>query len=114
MLALKGNQGTFRDDVEEFLIEQKYNEYNDFQPSRHQTLEKSHGRIEPQTVTVTADIDWLKERHPWAGLASIVLVESCREIGARTEREDSVPRRGVRTPTFGKAQVLIRTPRRAT
>ena len=27
--------------------------------------------------------------------------------------EDSVPRRGVRAPTFGKARVLIRTPRRA-
>jgi predicted transposase YbfD/YdcC len=87
VLSLKGNQGTLRDDVEEFFVEQKANEYNDCQPSRHQTLEKSHGRIEIRTVTVTSDIDWLKERHPWAGLASIVLVESCREIGARTEHE---------------------------
>jgi predicted transposase YbfD/YdcC len=87
VLSLKGNQGTLRDDVEEFFVEQKANEYNDCQPSRHQTLEKSRGRIEIRTVTVTSDIDWLKERHPWAGLASIVLVESCREIGARTEHE---------------------------
>ena len=87
VLSLKGNQGTLRDDVEEFFVEQKDNEYNDCQPSGHKTLEKSHGRIEIRTVTVTSDIDWLKERHPWAGLASIVLVESCREIGARTEHE---------------------------
>lgn len=87
VLALKGNQGTLRDDVEEFFTEQKANKYADCEPSRHETLEKSHGRIETRTVTVVGNIDWLTERHPWAGLASIVMVESCREIGAKTERE---------------------------
>jgi predicted transposase YbfD/YdcC len=85
--ALKGNQGTLRDDVEEFFTEQKANEYADCKPSRHQTLEKSHGRIETRTVTVVDEIDWLKERHAWTGLASIVMVESRREIGAKNEHE---------------------------
>lgn len=87
VLALKGNQGTLRDDVEEFFIEQKANGYADCKPSRHETLEKSHGRIETRTVTAIGGIDWLEERHPWAGLTSIVMVESCREIGAKTEHE---------------------------
>ena len=87
VLALKGNQGTLRDDVEEFFTEQKANNYADCKPSRHATLEKSHGRIETRTVTVVGAIDWLAERHPWVGLASIVMVESCREIGAKVERE---------------------------
>lgn len=87
VLALKGNQGTLRDDVEEFFIEQKANKYADCKPSRHETLEKSHGRIETRTVTVISDIDWLVERHPWAGLAGIVMVESCREIAGKSERE---------------------------
>ncbi len=87
VLALKGNQGTLRDDVEEFFIEQKANEYADCKPSRHETLEKSHGRIERTTVTVVGDIDWLTERHPWAGLAGIVMVESCRELGSKIEHE---------------------------
>jgi predicted transposase YbfD/YdcC len=87
VLALKGNQGTLRDDVEEFFTEQKANEYADCKPSRHQTLEKSHGRIETRTVTVVDEIDWLKERHAWTGLASIVMVESRREIGAKNEHE---------------------------
>ena len=87
VLALKGNQGTLRDDVEEFFIEQKANKYADCTPSCHETLEKSHGRIETRTVTVVDDIDWLKERHAWAGLASIVMVESCREIAGKSERE---------------------------
>ena len=47
----------------------------------------TNSRIETRTVTVVGDIDWLKERHAWTGLASIVMVESCREIGAKTERE---------------------------
>jgi len=87
VLALKGNQGMLRDDVECFFIEQKANGYADCTPSRHQTLEKSHGRIETRTVTVIRAIDWLVERHPWDGLAGIVMVESRREIGAKCERE---------------------------
>ena len=87
VLALKGNQGTLRDDVEEFFTEQKANEYADCKPSCHETLEKSHGRIETRTVTVIGDIDWLKDRHPWAGLASIAMVESCREIAGKIESE---------------------------
>ena len=87
VLALKGNQGALRDDVEEFFIEQKANNYANCTPSQHETLEKSHGRIETRTVTVVGAIDWLKERHAWTGLASIVMVESCREMAGKSERE---------------------------
>ena len=87
VLALKGNQGALRDDVEEFFIEQKANNYANCTPSQHETLEKSHGRIETRTVTVVGAIDWLKERHAWTGLVSIVMVESCREMAGKSERE---------------------------
>ena len=87
VLALKGNQGTLRNDVEEYFIEQKASKYADCKPSRHETLEKSHGRIETRTVTAVGDIEWLRERHPWTGLASIVMVESYREVGTKSERE---------------------------
>jgi len=88
VLALKGNQGTLRDDVEEFFAEQKANEYGDCKPSRHQTIEKSHGRIETRTVTVVGAVDWLNERHAWSGLTSIVMVESCREIAGSRQLEN--------------------------
>ena len=87
VLALKGNQGALRDDVEEFFIAQKANNYANCTPSQHETLEKSHGRIETRTVTVVGAIDWLKERHAWSGLVSIVMVESCREMAGKSERE---------------------------
>jgi predicted transposase YbfD/YdcC len=87
VLALKGNQGTLREDVELFFTEQKAREYRDCSVDRHETIEKSHGRIETRIVTAIGDLGWLQERHQWPGLAGIVMVESRREIGARTERE---------------------------
>ena len=88
VLALKGNQGTLNDDVELFFTEQKARKFKDAKASRHETLEKSHGRIETRRFTSIGDIDWLKERHDWVGLKSIVMVESIREfVGGKTERE---------------------------
>ena len=88
VLALKGNQGTLRDDVALFFTAHKESPFKDIAVSRHQTLEKSHGRIETRSITALDQIDWLKKRHDWAGLKSIVMVESVREIiGGKTEHE---------------------------
>jgi len=88
VLALKGNQGLLSQDVELFFGEQKACKFEDTAVSRHQTVEKSHGRIETRTYTSIDGIDWLKERHDWVGLKSIVMVESIREIiGGKTESE---------------------------
>jgi len=90
VLALKGNQGTLRDDVELFLTEQAERGFADAVASRHETLEKSHGRIETRITTATDDIAWLRQRHSWPGLESIVMVDSVREIigpTAKVERE---------------------------
>src|SRR5712672_564882 len=87
VLALKGNQGTLRQDVELFATEQKANGFKDTEVSRHQTVDGDHGRIETRTYTAFHDIDWLKERHDWPGLNGVVMVESTREIGDKIERE---------------------------
>ena len=88
VLALKGNQGTLRCDVETFFAEQKERGFADAAMSRHETLEKSHGRIETRTYSAIDATGWLTERHTWAGLKSIVMVESTREIvGGKTEHE---------------------------
>lgn len=88
VLALKGNQGALRDDVTEFFAEQKERRFADAAISRHQTLEKSHGRIETRTYSAIDASGWLAERHRFAGLKSIVMVESTREIiGGKTETE---------------------------
>lgn len=91
VLGLKGNQGTLRDDVELLFSEQSARDFADISATRHQSVEKSHGRIETRCVTATQDIDWLKNAHSWPGLKSIVRVETVRELGihagAKIERE---------------------------
>ena len=87
VLALKGNQGSLREDVELFAAEQKSNGFKDTKVSRHETVDGDHGRIETRAYTVIHDIAWLQERHNWPGLKSVVMVESTREIGDKTERE---------------------------
>jgi len=87
ILALKGNQGTLREDVELFANEQKAKGFSDTTVSADETVDGDHGRIETRRVTVLHDIAWLQERHDWPGLKGIVVIDSTREIGARTERE---------------------------
>jgi predicted transposase YbfD/YdcC len=87
VLALKGNQGTLREDVELFAAEQKANGFKDAKISRHQTVDGDHGRIETRIYTAIHDVAWLQERHGWPGLQGVVMVESTREIADKIERE---------------------------
>ena len=87
IFSLKGNQGTLRDDVELFFKEQMKVDFADMPATCHETVEKSHGRIEVRKVTVCADVGWLQQRHDWPGLASIVMVEYVAEEGSKTRRE---------------------------
>src|SRR5271168_2864404 len=80
ILALKGNQGTLREDVEVFANEQKIAGFKDTTISAHETVDGDHGRIETRNYIVIHDVDWIQERHKWPGLKGIVMVESQREI----------------------------------
>jgi len=88
VLALKGNQGSLREDVELFVAEQKAKGFQDTTISRDQTVDGDHGRIETRTTTVIHDVAWLQERHDWPGLKGVVMVESVREIDGKTEQEN--------------------------
>ena len=87
VLALKGNQGTLREDVELFAAEQKAKGFKDTLISQDQTVDGDHGRIETRTTTVIHDVVWLQQRHAWPGLNGIVMVESSREFTDKIERE---------------------------
>jgi predicted transposase YbfD/YdcC len=87
VLALKGNQGTLRDDVELFVAEQKTRNFKDTAISQHETVDGGHGRIETRRTTVIHDVEWIQKRHNWPGLKSVVMVERQREIGPKIETE---------------------------
>ena len=84
VLALKGNQGTLRDDVELFVGEQKANDFKDTTVSRDQTVDGDHGRVETRRTTVIHDVEWLQKRHNWPGLNAVVMIESQRETGPKS------------------------------
>jgi predicted transposase YbfD/YdcC len=87
VLALKGNQGTLREDVELFAAEQKGRRFADSKISQDTTVDGDHGRIETRKTTVIQNVDWLQERHNWPGLKAVVMVESTREIQGKIEQE---------------------------
>jgi predicted transposase YbfD/YdcC len=87
VLALKGNQGSLREDVELFVAEQTAVGFKHSKISRDQTVDGDHGRIETRTTTVIHDVAWLRQRHNWPGLNAVVIVESVRQTPDKEERE---------------------------
>jgi predicted transposase YbfD/YdcC len=87
ILALKGNQGSLREDVDLFVAEQQANGFKDTEISRHETVDGDHGRIETRIVTVIHDAAWLNHRHAWPGLKAVAIVESTRETGEKIQKE---------------------------
>ena len=43
-------------------------------------LDKAHGRLESRKFWVSDGIAWFEDRHAWAGLKSICVVEAVREM----------------------------------
>jgi predicted transposase YbfD/YdcC len=87
ILALKGNQGTLREDVEVFANEQKVRDFQDTTISTHKTAGADHGRIETRNYTLIHDTGWLQERHKWPSMKRVLMVESQREYNGKVERE---------------------------
>jgi predicted transposase YbfD/YdcC len=87
VLALKGNQGSLREDVELFVAEQQAVGFRDTEISQHATIDADHDRIETRTTTVIEDVKWLQDRHDWPGLKAVVVVETSREISGKIEQE---------------------------
>jgi len=98
VLALKGNQGSLREDVELFAQSHKAQNFSETKGTQHQSVEGDHGRIETRTTTVFHDVAWLQKRHDWPGFKSLVMVESVREIGERIEHENRYYISSLRVP----------------
>lgn len=80
VLSLKGNQGTLHKDVADYFRWAEEINFKDIEYSFRETIEKDHGRIEQRRCWATEDVDWLVQKEAWAGLKSIVMVESVREV----------------------------------
>jgi len=67
VLALKGNQHNFYDDVKLYLDDEEFLR----KCVKHRTTEKARGGIEVREYWQTDNISWLTQKDEWAGLKSI-------------------------------------------
>lgn len=89
LLALKGNQGNTLEMAEHLFKYEERNNYASVDHTSYATIEKGHGRIEKRTVFAienNAKLD-IAEFDSWAGLKSIIMVESTRESNRQTSTE---------------------------
>ncbi len=85
LISLKGNQGQLNEDVRLFFEKTP----KEALLSTETKSEKGHGRIEIRQCTVSADIAWLRERHPhWKKLESVIEIKSQREIKGEVTTEN--------------------------
>ncbi len=80
ILALKGNQGYLKEDVQNTFIRQQPD-------STDETVEKGHGRIETRKCEVINKLDFLDEKEQWASLKSLARVTAIREINGKESSE---------------------------
>jgi predicted transposase YbfD/YdcC len=92
ILALKGNQGSLREDVDLFVAEQKAKDFKDTNVTQAQTVDGDHGRVETRDITVIHDVGWLQMRHNWPAMTSVVMVQSTRVIQGQTRSADKIER----------------------
>ncbi len=88
VLALKGNQGEFHDDIKLFLETNLASNFEGLSHTVSKILNGDHGRIEQRNVWLIDDVQWLIERHPrWKSIKGIAIVDSTREVRGNKSHE---------------------------
>lgn len=90
VLALKGNQGTLHRDVQDLITYAQETNFENVAHDFHETVEKSHGRIETRRHWIVSEPEFIAYLNPdgaWAGLKSIGMVQAKRQIGGETTCE---------------------------
>jgi predicted transposase YbfD/YdcC len=87
LLALKGNQGTLRSDVETFFQDALSSDWEHLDFERCESVEKGHGRIDTRTVYLVKDMgDCIDDTH-WPNIQSVIMVKSKRIIKDKESEE---------------------------
>jgi predicted transposase YbfD/YdcC len=79
LLAVKENQPTLYDEMENFFDQAHAVEWEEVPHSFHKDVDKDHGRIEIREVRVVEDLDWLPNACKWKNLACLIEVRSRRQ-----------------------------------
>jgi predicted transposase YbfD/YdcC len=83
VLALKENQGTLHDAVQQLFVEGLEDDFAGREHHSWRTAEEGHGRVETRHYHVVPVPGELRQGHPgWAGLRTLGMVFSERQVGA--------------------------------
>jgi len=88
LLAVKGNQETLSEDVEQEFTEGQADGFAHMDCLYHETLDKAHGRIEKRQYWYTHDIQGLGTLERWPKLAGMVMCRATRTLNGETSVED--------------------------
>lgn len=87
VLSLKGNQTGLHDDIRTFFADAETRGFRDLPHTTAETVDGDHGRIEVRRAWATDALAWLADRPRWAGLRTVLRVDSERTVGDRTTHE---------------------------
>jgi predicted transposase YbfD/YdcC len=87
VLALKGNQGSLHQDVQQLFDHAHRQNFRDIEHDFYQTQEQGHGRTERRCYWVMGNTQYLIGAENWAKLTTIGCVESQRQVGDKITSE---------------------------
>lgn len=90
VLAVKQNQGHLYEDIQEWFTYAQEVAFKEMPHGYHQTISKAHGRIEIRRCWAIADpraFEYIRHYEGWAGLQSIVMIQSERRVGDRVQHK---------------------------
>ena len=87
VLALKGNQPTLAQAVEQFFVSGPEAEAHRTASAYHEQTEQGHGRVETRCAWISAELAPEVSTAAWPGLHSIGMVEATRTVAGETSVE---------------------------
>jgi predicted transposase YbfD/YdcC len=88
VLQVKENQHQLHEDLRLLFDQCMRKDCHGVTHAYAEDVDKGHGRLETRRCWTTWDVSWVEDRAAWAGLQSVVRVQSTREIDGRTSVED--------------------------
>ena len=87
VLALKGNQPLFHEEVQGFFDDEKREEIRKSGKGYKKTMEKEHGGTALREYYITEDVGWYADRKQWKNLKAFGMVHKTLTKGEKTEEE---------------------------
>ena len=88
MLALKGNQSTLAQAVEELFTDADAAEYAGWPMDLHETSERGHGRVETRRYWTLTAVDKIAQAPEWKKLDMVGMVQCERQLNGKTMLEN--------------------------